>query len=108
MWPYIQHVLASHGVEAGVALGGGVLFLASRYLPRPLLELAAARTRDPDRRLLYLEMIRLRHKDAALLPSYLPQPAQQTPGDPDPPAAGPAARLSRRAEPYRSATRRGP
>lgn len=57
-----------------------MLYSAIRFLPRPLLELAAFATRDEHRRLVCLEMIRLRHKDAASLPSYLDRPTNTTSG----------------------------
>jgi hypothetical protein len=81
MRPYVEHWLLAHtSIGMLVVIGVAVIAAAFRYLPRPLLELAAVLTRDPQRRLLYLELIRLRRRDAASLKSYLPEP----PG-PEPP-----------------------
>ena len=81
MWSFAEQLLRVHGVVGAWLVGGGlVLYSALRFLPRPLLEVAAVMTRDGQRRLVCLEMLRLRHKDAASLPSYLPQKQELDPG----------------------------
>ena len=72
MWSFVEQVLRTHGVLGEWLVGGGlVLYSAVKFLPRPFLELTALITRNEQRRRLCLEMLRLRRKDAASLPSYL-------------------------------------
>lgn len=81
MWSVAEHMLQAHGVVGAWLVGGGLLlYSAAKYLPRPILEVIALLTKDERRRLVCLEMIRLRRKDAASLPTYLPQKQQADSG----------------------------
>lgn len=81
MWHYAEHWLQAHAA-IGLATGGIMAFL--RYLPKPLLELVVMFSKDEDRRLFCLELLRLRRKDAASIASYLPDQADNAPaGSPD-------------------------
>lgn len=78
-----QWIQAHAAVVGWLMVGGSVLAALGRYLPRVVLELLAAWSKDERRQRLCLEMLRLRRKDAATLASYLDPP----PGAPPPPPA---------------------
>jgi hypothetical protein len=59
---------ADAGIPVMIVVGVVVLI---RYLPAGIVQILAVVTRDNDRRLACLEVLRLRRRDAATIPSYL-------------------------------------
>lgn len=55
----------------------GLMVLMCRCLPTGIVQLIAILTKDAQRRLICMEILRLRHKDAAALSCYLSVESEQ-------------------------------